>query len=190
MGKQELRREMLKKRRGLTSREVTDKSAVIAHRVLSLPCFARARIIMAYNAVRNEVQTGGLIVAAMSVGKKVALPITDRERKQLIPVMITSYPGPMVEGAYGIPEPAEGNYAPVHVKDIDCLLLPGVAFDPDGYRLGYGGGYYDRFLRDVRRDAALIGLAYEFQICPGVYADSHDMPVDIIVTEKRVIDCR
>ena len=85
MGKQELRRAMLKKRRGLTPPEVTEKSSVIARRVLSLPCFARAGLVMAYYAVNNEVQTGGLIVAAVNGGKKVALPITDRAQKRLLP---------------------------------------------------------------------------------------------------------
>ncbi|WP_243166710.1 5-formyltetrahydrofolate cyclo-ligase [Candidatus Desulforudis audaxviator] len=187
-GKQELRAAMLKARSLLDPAAAAEAGAVIARRVRELPAFRQARCLLAYVDVRNEVGTGTLIRAALDAGKTVAVPVTDRARRRLIPARITTYPEGLEPGAFGVPEPRY--FEEIVDAVLDCILVPGVAFDGQGYRLGFGGGFYDRFLRRVGHRAVRIGLAYDFQICPTVYPDPHDEAVDYVVTEGRVLDLR
>ena len=90
-------------------------------------------------------------------------------------------------GKFGIPEPME--LMKVSYKSIDAVIVPGVAFDKNGYRIGFGFGHYDKFLKKTPH-AVKIGLAFEFQIVDSVPKEEHDVPVDFIITEKRVIDCK
>lgn len=179
--KRKLRAEMLSIRDAMDPGAAARASAAIARRVLDLPAFRESRTIMAYVDVRNEVGTGTLIRAALAGGKRVAVPVTDRERRRLIAARITDYPGDLAPGAYGIPEPRE--YREIRLGELDCILVPGVAYDLRGYRLGFGGGYYDRLLPRVRHHAVLIGLAYEYQVCDTVHPEPHDQPVHFLVTE-------
>jgi|Deesub1362A_J573_1020465.scaffolds.fasta_scaffold00069_120 5-formyltetrahydrofolate cyclo-ligase len=183
--KRELRTEILKTRSALGPAEVARASAAVTRRVLDLPAFRESRALLAYVDVRNEVRTGALIRAALAGGKRVAVPVTDRERRELTPALIGIYPEGLTPGAYGIPEPR--NYEEIPLGELDCILIPGVAYDYQGYRLGFGGGYYDRFLPRVRHHAVLIGLAYDFQVCRTVYPEPHDQPVHFVVTERRIL---
>lgn len=187
-GKQELRAAMLAARRLLDPLAVAAAEAAVARTARELPAFRQARCLLAYVSVRNEVGTGTLIRAALAAGKTVAVPVTDRARRRLVPARITTYPEGLEPGAFGIPEPR--HFEEVAGAVLDCILVPGVAFDHRGFRLGFGGGYYDRFLHLVGRRAARIGLAYEFQVCPTVHPGPHDEAVDYVVTEVRVLDRR
>lgn len=177
---------MVKTREAMTPLEVERASAAVTRRVLSLPAFRESRYLLAYVDLRNEVRTGALIQAALAVGKQVALPVTNRERRALTAARITVYPEGLAPGAYGVPEPQRYEEMPPEV--LDCILVPGVAYDYTGYRLGFGGGYYDRFLSRVRRHAVLIGLAYDFQVCATVYPEEHDQSVHFVVSETRTLD--
>lgn len=184
-GKRALRAEVLKIRESLDPPRVAEASAAITRRVLQLPGFLNARTVLAYVDVRNEVQTAGLIRAALAAGKRVALPVTDRQQRALIPALIHTYPAALVPGAYGIPEPRR--YTAIPPETLDCVLVPGLAYDYLGYRLGFGGGYYDRFLARVPRHTVLIGPAYEFQVYETVYPEAHDRAVHFVVTEARTL---
>ncbi len=190
MSKNELRKNVIAWRNALTPQEVKEKSAAIASRVLKLKEYRSAKTIMAYIDFRNEVQTSEIIVDAMQHGKRVVVPVTDVRNKQLILSLLKNYPEDLAPGTWGIPEPKPELVQPVAPDEIDLVIVPGVAFDTVGNRLGYGGGYYDRFLPQTRKDAVLISLAYELQIRPNVYPDEHDMPIHILVTEDRVLDFR
>jgi len=183
--KEALRREFLSRREAMGAREAMVKSAVICRRVAALPAFARARSLMAYVAVRNEVNSGALIRLALDGGKRVALPATVPEKKLMVPRQVLEYPGALKTGAYGIPEPDPGS-AVLPPEELECLIVPGVAFDREGYRLGFGQGYYDRFMTRLARGAVTIGLGYEWQVCGSVYPSSHDWPLDYVVTEEKV----
>ncbi len=187
-GKQELRAEMLKARSAMDPVAAAKAGASIARRVQELPAFQQSRYLLAYVDVRNEVGTGTLIRAALDSGKKVAVPVTDQVRRRLIPAEITTYPEGLEPGAFGVLEPL--HFEEIAYTALDCILVPGVAFDHQGHRLGFGGGYYDRFLRRVGRRAVRIGLAYDFQVRPTVYPDPHDEAVDYVVTEDRTLDLR
>jgi len=187
--KKDLRTAILARRLALAPAEVAGKSAVIQAKLWQLPAFRTARVLMAYVACRNEVETEKLIRDALLEGKRVVLPVTDVRRKMICARLISRYPEDLVAGPFGIPEPAA--FCPLVAREeLDLVLVPGVAYDIKGYRLGYGGGYYDRFLPGLRPNAVTVGLAYDFQVVSTVYPEAHDWPVAFVITEKRVIKSR
>lgn len=184
--KQELRAELLALRMGLTPEEVRAHSAAITARVRAWPRFQQAKTIMAYADFRNEVQTGAIIKTALESGKMVGLPVADKEEKTMRVIRVEDYPGDLESGAYGIPEPRPG-LPEMAADEIDLVLAPGVGFDRDGYRLGFGGGYYDRFFSLVGRSTVKVGLAYDFQVRETIHPDSHDRGVHYIITQTRML---
>jgi len=129
-----------------------------------------------YMDFRNEIMTGGIIEGLYEAGKRVYLP-----KVQGSNMVVGQYMGKesLVRGAFDICEPA----GVVDEKDFGCVVTPGVVFDKHGSRVGFGKGYYDRFLSGVSCDL-IVGLAYDFQVVKHVEAEEHDKCVDIILTEK------
>ncbi|TZE82286.1 5-formyltetrahydrofolate cyclo-ligase [Calorimonas adulescens] len=186
MNKKELRSYVLSLREGLTEDEIKSKSLIIADRLLSLSFYFKAAVIMAYMDYKKEVRTLTVIERAMKDGKRVVLPLTKPDTHELILVEVRDLNRDIATGFKGIKEPVYENKRIVAPGDVDLILVPGVVFDERGYRIGYGGGYYDRFLN--KTCATKIGLAFELQIHP-VPEDVHDVRVDYVVTEKRTIEC-
>ncbi len=184
--KRKLRAELIARRMALTPEELAEKSAAVTARVLKLPQFEQARTVMAYADVRNEVRTGAIIGAALRDGKRVGLPVTDCEHKSMTVVQIEHYPDDLDSGAYGILEPRPG-LPEIMTDEIDLILVPGIGFDLDGYRIGYGSGYYDRFFGTIPRRTVKVGLAFDFQVRRTVHPDSHDRGVNYIVTPTRTL---
>ncbi|MCL6559079.1 MAG: 5-formyltetrahydrofolate cyclo-ligase [Firmicutes bacterium] len=184
-GKRGLRTALLMRRNALSEEEVSAASEAIQARVERLAAFHKAKIIMAYASFRNEVKTEELIKSALEAGKQVAFPVTDIRRKEIYPRFIRRYPEDLETGAYGIQEPKP--FCPVAVpEELDLILVPGIAFDPQGFRLGSGEGYYDRFLPRAR--GISVGLAYSFQLQDTVFPEAHDWPVDFVITEDMTIE--
>ena len=179
--KRELRRRMLALRRALAAEERASYSAAITERILSLEAVKQVRTIFAYAAMEDEVQTEALISSLLEMGKRVALPLITGKRTMeavLVPAMDA-----LEYGAYHILTVREDRRVVLPPQEIDCVLVPGVAFDMDGTRLGMGGGYYDIFLPKIPC-AVKIAMAYSCQIVESVPKLSHDCGVDWIVTEK------
>ncbi len=187
MRKGEIRKKVLKARLALSTEEVDEKSVNILKRLLSLEEYRRAAVLMTYVDFRNEVRTGDLIRESLAQGKRVAVPFTDPQDRRLIPSLLLNFPEDLAPGTWGILEPAPGCLRPVKPAEIDLVVVPGVAFDEKGNRLGYGGGYYDRFLPQTRPDCFYVAPAFELQIRPELTPDPYDCPVHCLVTEKRVI---
>lgn len=187
MSKSEIRKEALKARLALSPAEVRQKSALILKQLMALEEYRRAAILMVYLDFRNEVRTGKFIRQSIEQGKKVAVPVTDLSSKRLVPSLLINYPEDLAPGTWGILEPAPGCLRPLKPDEIDLVLVPGVAFDEKGNRLGYGGGFYDRFLPQTRVDTFYVAPAFELQIRPQVHPSPHDCPVHCLVTEERVI---
>ncbi|MCI5160352.1 MAG: 5-formyltetrahydrofolate cyclo-ligase, partial [Candidatus Electrothrix sp. AUS1_2] len=127
----------------------------------------------------------------LAAGKKVSVPVTLRENSLLLAVQLTDPATQLEPGCFGILEPTAEQIAQATIDpaDIDVVLVPGSVFAPDGGRLGYGGGYYDRFLtRDAPR-ARRIGAAYAVQMIERVPMELHDQYMDIIITEQQVYEC-
>lgn len=179
--KRELRKRSLAFRRALAAEERASYSAAITERILALEAVKQVRTIFAYAAMEDEVQTAALISSLLEMGKRVALPLITGKRMMeavLVPAMDT-----LEYGAYHILTVREDRRVVLPPQEIDCVLVPGVAFDMDGTRLGMGGGYYDVFLPKIPC-AVKIAMAYSCQIVESIPKLSHDCGVDWIVTEK------
>jgi 5-formyltetrahydrofolate cyclo-ligase len=123
----------------------------------------------------------------MALGKRVCIPKALPKSRELIPSLLLDWGEDLDPGAYEIPEPRSGALRPIEASEIDLLIVPGVAFDLKGNRLGYGGGYYDRFFPLLRPQTPLVALAFELQIVSWVPVEEWDQQVHCIVTEERVI---
>jgi len=185
-----LRSVLLEKRAGLATEEVTRLSERIGKCLLRHPDFQRARSVALYASFRNEVDTRLILKELLSrPGVRVGFPRTETGRRQLVFHQVNN-PAQLVPGRFGIPEP--GLKCPVlKSSDFDLVLVPGVAFDEAGNRIGFGGGYYDNFLKETRPDAVRIALAYDFQIIKGrLPVLAKDAKVDKIITDERVISAQ
>ncbi|MDD4334999.1 MAG: 5-formyltetrahydrofolate cyclo-ligase [Desulfotomaculaceae bacterium] len=185
--KKQLRSDVIKKRNALSPRQVAEKSAMISSRLLALDEYCSACSMMVYLDCRNEVRTADLVARALADGKNVAVPVTDKAKCLLTPSLIVNFPADLQPGAWGIPEPKPQAVQSLDPAALDMVITPGVAFDISGYRIGYGYGFYDRFLGRTGKGTIYIGLAYDFQVLPDVFPEPHDMPVHIILTEDRLI---
>jgi len=186
--KEDLRRRIMKKRSVVSTLELMEKSAKIKHRIFEMALFRNAQTILFYVSYDNEVYTHDMIKESMSMGKTVVVPKSVTKDNTLILSKLIDW-NDLEVGAYNILEPKQESIKEVPVESIDLILVPGVVFDIHGNRIGHGKGYYDRLLNDTQ-NVPHIGLAFEFQIVDAVPTEGHDLPVDIIVTEKRIIDCK
>jgi 5-formyltetrahydrofolate cyclo-ligase len=182
--KRSIRNEKLRWRASLEPEEARVKSEQIAASLNKLPEYANAKTILFYvSAKPNEVDTHSLIRQALSKGVRVLVPITDFDRNQLTFSQIRGMEE-LVRVRFGLLEPRADSLRPANANDADVIIVPGVAFDRECRRMGFGGGYYDRLLAGARAPA--IALGYEGQFVERVPAGSKDVPVDVVVTECRV----
>jgi 5-formyltetrahydrofolate cyclo-ligase len=187
--KKELRKVVLALRKNMNQKAIDDKSRKVYEQIIQLDEYKAAKTVMLYLNFRNEVKTDLILQDAVAKGKKIVVPLALLEQKVMLPVEIVQYPEDLEVGAYGILEPKPDKALVVTPEEIDLVLVPGVAFDYQGYRLGYGAGYYDKFLPLVREDTHIIALAFELQLNQTVYPDHYDIPMEKIATEDRVIEC-
>ncbi len=190
--RQTLRKRILAARDRLSPVEIRTKSDAITSRALLLPEIAEAKTIFTYLHFRSEVQTGSLFHKMVTAQKNVCVPVTLVNSSQLAAVRVTNMAEQVAPGYCGIPEPTPDviNNQTVDPSLIDIVIVPGSVFDRRGGRLGYGGGYYDRFLVNSAPQALRVGFAFELQIVDAVPVEPHDQRMDYIVTETTTIDCR
>ncbi len=186
MKKRELRERMLELREGMLHSEVAAMSKTIHTYLQSLPSFRNAKNIFLYASTRNEVETDDIIVNLLQAGKGVAIPVVNKGTKEIVFSFIESL-DELMPSTYGIREPLPNSLRPVALDSVDLIIIPGVAFDMRGYRLGYGGGYYDRFLEKLPEGVHKMGLAFDFQVLEALPVEEHDLKVDTIITEERII---
>jgi 5-formyltetrahydrofolate cyclo-ligase len=183
--KQELRVMALRKRRSLDPEELAAQSSLVAANLFTLKEYTGARLIASYCAKADEVQTKAIIEQALNDGKRVAVIVTDVPSKTLHFSEIESYDD-LAPGTFGILEPKQERVRPVSLAGADVVLVPLLAWDEKGQRLGYGAGYFDRALAGARR-ITKVGLGLESQRLPNIPTSRHDVPLDIVVTERRVV---
>jgi 5-formyltetrahydrofolate cyclo-ligase len=186
MPKPSLRKAMLARRRQMSSSERYTASALIQQALTSLPVFVSAQVVALYHAIDNEVATGGLISAAREAGKDILLPAVCGATLHFRKVDDEQL---LIPGAFDIAEPPADAPA-VGIDSIDLVLVPGIVFDLQGRRIGYGKGYYDRTLHDWEGQGHLIGLCYDFQLVDQIEGEPHDVEMDLILTEKRLVVTR
>ena len=180
--KKELRAKYLALRSQLSDDVRKEKDARLFETLTSLACFKTADTLLAYYPVRGEVGLISIVEEALRLGKKVAFPISDKESLTLDFRIISSL-SELKEGGYDIPEPPKTAKKLTNTATALCIV-PALAFDRDGFRLGYGKGYYDRFLAGF--DGITVGLAYSEFLADEVPALENDVRVDLIITEKEV----
>ena len=181
-----LRAGIMAARDSLSPEERQRKSLAITERLLALPEFAAARHVFAYVSFRSEVETLNLIVHCLDKGVTVSVPLTLPAERRLLPYAITDPVRDLVPGYCSIPEPMQ-TLPLVDPDTIEVVVTPGSVFDAQGGRLGYGGGYYDRFLHTAAPQALRIGLAFDLQVVATVPLESHDEQLDYLITETRTI---
>ncbi len=187
--KELLRQKLLAKRDALSAQERLKKSGEIVSRLLKQPIIIEAKNIFTYVSFRSEVETHEMINIFLDQGKAVSVPFTDTKKKMIIPSIIKSVKNDLVPGTFGIFEPVAEKLCPMLVDDIDIVIMPGAVFSYKGFRIGYGGGFYDRFLQ--KRSIPTYALAFDFQIIDEVpFSPQYDVKVDYIATEKRIIEAK
>ncbi|MDK2809565.1 MAG: 5-formyltetrahydrofolate cyclo-ligase [Petroclostridium sp.] len=187
MNKKELRNKYLKMRKNLQYEEVEKKSKNIIQKLMDTAWYRQSNTIMSYIDFRNEVITRSFIKHALKDNKRIIVPITDMSSKILILSELKDFDNELCQSSYGILEPKKEYVRVVSCNLLDLVLVPGLAFDTSGYRIGYGGGYYDRLLQRLPQKTITIGLAFEFQIVGNIPVESFDRKVDFIITEERII---
>lgn len=182
MDKLQLREEIRRQIKGLDLPYISESSRAITALLISLPEFSSADRVLTYLSVNHEVDTRALIAHCLSIGKPVAIPRTEPGRKMSF-AQITSLSENMELSPYGIPEPIK-SLPSVFPQSGDIIIVPGLCFDNQGFRLGHGGGYYDRFLSQC--PAATVGLCRCRLLQQTLPLEPHDIPVNILITEKKI----
>jgi 5-formyltetrahydrofolate cyclo-ligase len=180
--KQELRQRILDIIKTQKEDDAFRKSRIIQDKFLALPVFETAQTIMFYASFQGEVDTFAAMDKAIELKKRVVLPTVRIETAEIIPIMINSTQE-LKRGAFGIPEPVFSQDRIAAARTIDLVVVPGVAFDRNNFRLGRGVGFYDRFLARLPATTHTLGFAYDFQMVdalPGLRP--HDRPVSQVIT--------
>lgn len=183
MNKQELRKRYLAMRKGHPQEQLRTAGEQICARVMALGEVDAAKCIMTYLSFGGEVDTYALVERLCAMQKTVCAPLCNTSDATMEAYQIGGIAS-LTKGAYGILEPKPEQL--ILPEEMDCILVPGCAFGRNFHRIGYGKGYYDRFLPRAK-NAVKIGLCYDFSLVENLTADPMDIPVDIIVTEKEVL---
>lgn len=183
--KTQLRRDALAARDAEPDRSA--KSRLAGERLRALEAYRTARIVCWYVGVKSEVATLPLLARALAEGKRTVVPACEGDELRLVEIVSLDE---LVPARFGLYEPeaalcaATGRWCPP--ERVDLFVVPGVAFDRSGGRIGYGRGFYDRLLVHARPDAAIVGLAFECQLVASVPVEPTDVPVQRVVTEEAV----
>ncbi|HNX91192.1 MAG TPA: 5-formyltetrahydrofolate cyclo-ligase [Candidatus Omnitrophota bacterium] len=181
--KDAVRKEILKRLREQDLSSRNERSRIIQEKLLSSPVFVSSNTIMTYVSLPQEVDTCGINRAALEAGKRVVVPYIDEKNEVIIASEIKSM-DELVKGPYGIYVPKDGLKKKIPLKEIDLIVVPGIAYDRSNGRLGRGKGYYDKFLSNMELSSArTIGLAFSFQLVDNLPVDQNDRPVSLVITD-------
>lgn len=183
--KKDIRKTILRVRSLQPPQGIVAKNAAIKKRLMQLPEYIKAKTVLLYASFGSEVETHGIITSALNDGKNVCLPIVEDNTR--LSIRSISSLADTASGCMGILEPLKEKSNPVSASAIDLVVAPGVAFDRNGNRIGYGRGYYDRLLKKMR--CPVVALAFEIQVIESIPHNENDVSVGKIVTEKQVINC-
>jgi 5-formyltetrahydrofolate cyclo-ligase len=182
-----LRTHYLAERNVLSCSDRAAMSRQIIEKLVTLPVFTKDHFFI-YCSYQSEVETLMLLHRCLAKGKSVSVPLTVPQQSELLAIAITDPATELSPGYKGIPEPIPSlaELQRINPQSIDVAIIPGAVFDRAGYRLGYGGGYYDRFLVQKAPQAYRLGLAFSQQLVNRIPALAHDIPMDMLITEKDV----
>jgi 5-formyltetrahydrofolate cyclo-ligase len=185
--KQNLKTEMFEKRKALSKEEIKDKSSMIKEKLYSLSEFKDAKNVLFYVSFNKEVDTHTIIKETLNEknNKKIIVPYVLKNNPILQLSEINNFED-LKPKTFGILEPKEDKIKKFDIENVDLVIVPGIAFDKNGHRIGYGYGYYDRFLKRLDAKVKKVGLAFYFQLIDKIPEEKHDIPMDIIITEEKV----
>jgi len=185
MKKQIFREQMLVLRKRLDDQSYVRLSQKAQGRLIAAPSFQRATTLALYSPIRHEVATDLLFSSALAAGKQIFYPRVRGEDLEFCRIFSKN---DLAVGAFGVGEPI--GVATLAVAELDLIVVPGVAFSCDGFRLGYGRGFYDRQLAGKPATTIAVGLCFGFQLVSQLPIEEHDQQLDYIVTETKSIPCR
>jgi len=175
MDKTQLRKQIREQKRAMTEAQIEEKSAALSRQFLACEAYANAKTVYGYLPYNQEVRTVSILARALQDGKQVAVPKVYGDTMRFI---LLEDLNAVEKGYSGIPEPiADG---PVANDPYALVLMPGLAFDPKGNRMGYGGGFYDKFL-EAEPHHSTVALCYDFQMLDHLDTEDHDIPVDLVL---------
>lgn len=175
MDKKSLRQAVRQRKSAMTLEEIQLRSEKLAQLFTACPAYSRCKTLYGYLPYNQEVRTVPILEQALRDGKQVAVPKVYGESMKFIYLSDLSRVAP---GYAGIPEPLDDG--PEAQDETALVLMPGLAFDPQGHRVGYGGGFYDRFL-EAEPNHPTVALCYDFQVFPRLETQAHDLPVDLVL---------
>lgn len=182
MTKGQLRTALLRQLKQQKEEDRRRRSEAIARKVLRLAAVRRASVVCCYVALPYEVQTWQMMKGLLARGKRVVVPVVQPRSKRLALSEVRHPAADLARGAFGVLEPTPRARRPVRVEEVDVVLVPGVAFDQRGNRLGHGYGYFDRFLERLPKRVPTIGLAFRFQLIHHLPTTSHDHAVQTVLS--------
>ena len=181
MDKSIIRKKMKEERSKLSNLQKEKLDNSVFQKVIESEEYNKANSIFIFVSYGSEVDTHRIIKKALKDGKNICVPKVISKKDGMVAVRVHDF-SELKSGAYGILEPEDTKYK-VQESSIDLCYIPGVAFDKRGGRVGYGGGYYDRFFKKLREDSKKIALAYKFQVLDEVPMEEHDMFIDGIISD-------
>ena len=181
--KERLRREVKERLAAQAPAEREKRSRRIKEKLLGLDVFKKAATVCFYVSKPHEVDTTSMIDEALAMKKKVLVPLSNLENKELRLYEIKNRRDDLQLGTFGIPEPRPERTRLAGPKELDCIVVPGVVFDRKNHRIGHGQGFYDRFLSGLDPRVSKIGLAFSFQVVPEISEKDHDEKLDLVLTD-------
>ncbi|HIU63770.1 MAG TPA: 5-formyltetrahydrofolate cyclo-ligase [Candidatus Avacidaminococcus intestinavium] len=186
MDKKQLRTTILTTRNNLDSNMQKTKSMLIINKILASKYFQQAKNIMLFSAFGSEVNLTPLLKIIVEQNKQAYLPFTDKISRKILPIKVRDV-AQLVPGTYGILEPKAEGFDPQNYQDLELIITPGLIFDHSKNRIGYGAGYYDRLFPLLNVNVIKMGVCFEEQVLPKIPTEEHDIPLDLIITDQRLI---
>jgi 5-formyltetrahydrofolate cyclo-ligase len=183
--KKALRARLRQRLRALDAGTIHDRSQAAAERLVATEAFRGAGAVMLFLPLAHEADARPIALRAWQQGKTVTVPLVSYEQKHMLPVTVRSLDEPMETDGYGVRSPQMGEPYPVEL--IDLMVVPGLGFDEAGQRIGRGGGFYDRFLSQPEFHGVTCGLALDEQVIDSVPVNAHDVQLDMLTTDQRVL---
>lgn len=185
--KREIREEIARKLAALAPEVVLEKNKEIENRLFEFANFLESRIVLLYTTLKPEVESLGIIRRSYQYNKIIVLPSFNPDTHKVRLYKVDNLDKDLVQSPRGNLEPNPRLCKTVPLDCLDLAIVPGVAMDEKGGRIGSGQGYYDRLIPDLPLTTRKVGLVFEAQILPNIPMESHDKHLDIIVTENRII---
>lgn len=190
LDKKIIRREVLTKRAALGKEGILSLSKKVIENLAEMDYYKNAKTIFTFISFGSEIDTHEFIKKGISEDKRMLVPVTFHQNREMKPSLLKNF-NDLEIGYYNILTPKKESIEYIDPKEIDLVIVPGAAFDKEGYRVGYGGGFYDRFLSEkISPDVPKIAIGFDLQIIPQVPREEFDFPVDYIVTESGIIECK